>query len=295
MASTDTNVAVIGLGAMGGRVAARLAAAGHPTSGFDPSAQACDAATGVGVQTAPTVAAALAEADVIVLSLPMPAHVSSFADDHADAVRPAATVVDISTIDPTTARHVAEIFGKRGVGYVDAPVLGRPENCGKWMLAAGGDVDKVERLRPLLEGTIARAVAHAGDVGAGSTVKLLNNLMFGAINTVTAEVLTTCRAAGVDPQRFVEVLTESNSAAISNLFRELAPKLLADDFTPTFALRLLHKDNRLAVQLAEQLSCPTFIGSVVHQVNGLGLAHGHGDEDTGSVLKVYQEFSAEPQ
>ena len=295
MTNDGTKVAVIGLGAMGGRAAARLVAAGYPTAGFDPAESAAHAAENAGVQAAQDVAGALAGADVAILSLPLPAHVAGFAAEHAAAMAAGTTVVDVSTIDPVTAREAAETLGRHGVGYLDAPVLGRPEKCGAWTLAAGGPAETVERVRPMLEGVIARAVVHAGDVGAGSTVKLLNNLMFGAINAATAEVLTVCRAAGVDPDRFVEILAESNSAAMSNLFRELAPKLLADDFTPTFALRLLHKDNRLAVAMGEQLGCPTFLGSAVHQVNGLGLASGYGAQDTGAVIKVYQRLCATQQ
>jgi 3-hydroxyisobutyrate dehydrogenase-like beta-hydroxyacid dehydrogenase len=282
MTNDGTKVAVIGLGAMGGRAAARLVAAGYPTAGFDPAESAAHAAENAGVQAAQDVAGALAGADVAILSLPLPAHVAGFAAEHAAAMAAGTTVVDVSTIDPVTAREAAETLGRHGVGYLDAPVLGRPEKCGAWTLAAGGPAETVERVRPMLEGVIARAVVHAGDVGAGSTVKLLNNL-------------TVCRAAGVDPDRFVEILAESNSAAMSNLFRELAPKLLADDFTPTFALRLLHKDNRLAVAMGEQLGCPTFLGSAVHQVNGLGLASGYGAQDTGAVIKVYQRLCATQQ
>lgn len=286
MTSKQMTTAVIGLGEMGGRVAAAIAATGRPVAGFDPAQSARDAAAAAGVDVVATARDAVQSADVVVLSLPLPAHVAAFATENAGHCRSDALVVDLSTIDPETARTAAAALSP-GAEYVDAPVLGRPDKCGVWTLAAGGPAGAVARVRELLEGPVARAVVHVGSVGAGSTVKLLNNLMFGAINTATAEALTTCAAAGVDPRAFVRTLDESDSAAMSNLFRELAPKMLDADFTPTFGLRLLHKDNRLAVALSEQLGCPTFIGSAVHQVNGLALAAGYGAEDTGAVHKLY--------
>jgi len=239
------------------------------------------------------VPSAVADATLVILSLPLPHDVADFASRHGDAVQAGATVVDLSTIDPATARGAAEVLRGNEAQYLDSPVLGRPEKCGAWTLAVGGDAKAIDGVRPLLQSTIARAVVRAGEVGAGSTVKLLNNLMFGTINAATAEILTTCRAAGVEPDKLVEILSESNSAAMSNLFRELAPKVLAADFTPTFALQLLHKDNRLANELSERLGCPTFVGNAVQQVNSLALARGYGREDTGSVLKIYQLLCAQ--
>jgi len=282
---------VIGLGAMGGRVAARLTAAGT-VHGYDRSEAALEAAAGHGVRRAASAEEVAELADVLVLSLPMPDDVVGTARDVLAArLRPGSVVVDLSTIDPASARAAAEAVAQAGAVYLDAPVLGRPDKVGNWTLVAGGDEAAVEQVRPLLEGTVARAVVRTGDVGSGSVVKLLNNLMFGAINAVTAEVLTTAKAAGVDPAEFARIVAESGAATVSNLFKELAPKIAAGDFAPAFALGLLEKDNRLAVALARETGTPAFIGTAVDQVNRLSLDRGLGGLDTGAVQRLYEDLS----
>lgn len=287
MTSADATVAVLGLGTMGGKAAARLAGAGARCFGYDPVPAAREAVVDHGVGVVGSISEAVAEADVVVLSLPMPADVERVTGTELGSLRPGAVVVDLSTIDPATAVAAAESLAKADVAYLDSPVLGRPDKCGSWTLAMGGPAEFVASVRPLLESSIARLVVHTGAAGTGSTVKLLNNLMFGAINATTAEVLNTCQAAGVDPHVFVETLVESRSAAMSNLFTELAPKILAGDYSPTFGLGLLRKDNRLALQLAERLDCASFMASAVAQVNNLANSCGYGAEDTGSVYKLY--------
>jgi 3-hydroxyisobutyrate dehydrogenase-like beta-hydroxyacid dehydrogenase len=287
-----TTAGVIGLGAMGGRVAARLASAG-PVHGHDLSEARLAEAAESGVVPAGSAGEVAERAGVLVLSLPGPADVTGLAADVlAHRLRPGSVVVDISTIDPDSARAAARSVASAGAVYLDAPVLGRPDKCGHWTLTAGGDPDAVERVRPLLEKTIARAVVRIGDVGAGSVVKLLNNLMFGAINAVTAEALAITRLAGVDPEVFARTVADSGAATVSNLFRELAPKIVAGDHAPAFALGLLEKDNRLALELARASGSPAFIATAVDQVNRLALLKGLGGEDTGAVHLLYTALAA---
>ncbi|MGH3743225.1 MAG: NAD(P)-dependent oxidoreductase, partial [Micromonosporaceae bacterium] len=163
--------------------------------------------------------------------------------------------------------------------------------CGVWTLVVGGPETAVRRVAPVLEKTIAKRVARVGDVGAGSAVKLLNNLMFGAINAVTAEVLTICRQTGVDPELFVDAVAESGAATVSNLFKEAAPRMIAGDDEPTFALELLAKDNRLALQLAQQTLTAAPIAATVDMLNTAGLAKGLGHRDSGAILRVYDSVS----
>ncbi|MFC5752742.1 NAD(P)-dependent oxidoreductase [Actinomadura rugatobispora] len=290
-----TTIGVIGLGAMGGRAAVRLAAAA-PTHGHDLAPERVAAAAEAGVVPAGGAGEVAERADVLVLSLPGPDDVTGLAERVlAGRLRPGSVVVDISTIDPDGARAAARAVEAAGAAYLDAPVLGRPDKCGNWTLTAGGDPAAVERVRPLLEGTIARAVVRVGDVGAGSVVKLLNNLMFGAINAVTAEALALCGPAGVDPEVFARTVADSGAATVSNLFRELAPKIIAGDHTPAFALGLLEKDNRLALALARENGTPAFIATAVDQVNRLALYRGLGAADTGAVHRLYTELAAAPE
>lgn len=284
-------VAVLGLGNMGGRSATRLAAAGASVTGFDPLPAARDrAAAGGDVTVVDTADAAVRDAEVVLVSVPMPADVLAIARDVLADLPAATIVVDISTIDPTTAQEAARIVGASGATYVESPVLGRPEACGEWTLVAGGPADRIEHVRDLLEGSIAKQVVHAGDVGSGSTVKLLNNLMFGAINAVTAEVFNVARLAGVPPERFAAIVGTSGAATVSPLFGHLSRRIPEGDFSPNFGLGLLQKDNRLALQLARQVGGPSFLATTVDEVNALA-GRDWAAEDTSAVYRLYERLS----
>lgn len=286
------SLAVLGLGTMGGRAAARFATRVETVTGFDPRPDAGEAARSEGVSTRDTAHEAVADADVIVLSLPGPSEVRHVVHGALRSAPPGAVVVDLSTNDPDTARSMHAALASRNGTYVDAPVLGRPARCGKWTLPTGGSADDIEKVRPLLEGSIAERVIHVGGVGAGSVVKLLNNLMFGAINAVTAEIFTTCRRAGLDPHVLAAAVSESGAATVSPLFRELAAKIVEDDYSPTFELRLLSKDNRLALRLAHATGSPAFIAGCVDQLNAMASARWD-KEDTASMYKLYSLLSGE--
>jgi len=292
MSHTATaDLAVIGLGTMGGRCAALAVEKGFAVAGYDPVGAVRERAAGHGVTVAPDAAAAVREARVVLVSVPLPEHVVDLADGPLQEAAPGTVVVDLSTIDPGSARQAHESLAGRDVVYVDAPVLGRPDRCGAWTLVVGGPAGAVEQVTPVLEKTVAARVLRVGDVGAGSAVKLLNNLMFGAINAVTAEALTICRHSGVDPAVFVDAVAQSGAATVSNLFKELAPRMIADDDEPTFALELLAKDNRLALQLAQQMRTAAPVAATVDMLNTVGLAHGLGPRDSGAVHRVYGSLS----
>lgn len=285
-------VAVIGLGAMGGRAAARFAEAGATVYGYDPATEARAAAAESRVVPCERIAE-LPSADVFVLSLPRPADVLAVIDEGLEGLPTSTVVVDLSTIDPSTARGAAERIGASGASYVDAPVLGRPDGCGNWTLPIGGSPNAVGRVRPLLEQSVAKWVAHIGEVGTGTAVKLLNNLMFGGINAVTAEAFNICRLAGVDPDTFAGVIADSGAATVSGLFRDLGSKIPAGDFSPTFGLGLLQKDNRLALAMAEEAGSPAFVAHCVDQLNTLTARQGWAGEDTAAVYRLYELLSSE--
>lgn len=280
-------VGVLGLGTMGGRAAAAAAAAGHDVVGFDPVPEVRARAAGEGVRVVDTAEAALDGAEVVLVSVPRPEHVRALADGALRSAAAGTVVVDLSTIDPATARQAAATLAEDGVVYLDCPVLGRPAGCGTWTLVVGGADLDVARVTPLLESTLARRVIRVGDVGAGSVVKILNNLMFGAINAVTAEAVHLCRGAGIDPSLFVDAVLESGAATVSNLFRDIGPRLVAGRDEPVFALDLLAKDNRLALDLAAGAGLEAPVAEAITQVNDRALALGYGSRDSIAVLHAY--------
>lgn len=285
-------IGVIGLGTMGSRMVGALVEAGHVVTAYDVSKAAVEGAAAAGAKPAESSAEVGATARVVLLSLPLPDHVASaVTGEEGLLTHPAEglVVVDTSTVDPATTHQLAEEAGKLRVGYLDAPVLGRPETCGSWTLPVGGEPSSLETVRPVLE-ELASTITHVGHSGAGNAIKLLNNLMFGAINAITAEAFAISTLVGVSPREFYETIADSGAATVSTLFRELGPKILEEDFSPTFTVDLLYKDNRLAMEMAEEAQASVIVGNAVTTLNALARAAGYGNEDTSAVVKVYEKL-----
>ena len=286
--SEPVRFGLIGLGAMGWPAAQTAAAAGAQVEVFDVSEAARDRARAAGLTTHDDVRSLAAACSTVVLSLPTPAVVESVVAELAPAGE--VVVLDTSTIDPATARRARDLLVATGGDYADCPVLGRPERVGQWTMPVGGSDAAYERASQVLA-PLARAVPHVGDVGTASAVKVLNNLMLGAINAVTAEVLVLAQAAGLDPGVFVDVVLDSGAASVSPLFKDVAPRAVDGDFDPTFSLRLMHKDNALAIAMAQEYGVPLVVGGATQTLNTMAMAAGHGDEDSIAVVRALEELT----
>lgn len=285
-------VAVVGLGHMGGAVAARLAETETGTvRGFDPDIGARDRAAADGVQVTDNLADAVGAADVVLTSLPNSVVVQAVWAENGllGVARPGTTLIELSTIDPATMREVAGRAAKAGLATVDAPVSGGPGEArsGTLGLIVGGADDDVERVRPVLErlGPLRRT----GPIGTGKIVKIVNNLMTMGNVLVAAEAFALGEAAGVDPHLLFEVL--STSGGRSHHFTKRFPKALADDFEPGFALTLGEKDLALGVELARSLGIPAPAAATGQSVYATAMAQGLGQADIVALLELYRGWS----
>jgi len=202
-------------------------------------------------------------------------------------------IVDMSTVDPGVTQRMADLALKKGVGYLDAPVLGRPASIGNWALPVGGRKQDLEQCRPILE-LLAAKIFHIGESGSGNKVKLLNQLMFGAINAMTAEMMAIAERLGIPPKVLFETISSSQAATVSNLFKELGGRIAAENYeNPTFTVNLLIKDVRLAVEMAKAGDAPPLLGRTVELINEIARAQGFGDSDTSimwkSIRKIWEE------
>lgn len=298
------NVGLIGVGTMGILVAQSLREAGFPVVAFDVAPQALQRAAGLGVTPAGSPRQVAEQAEVILMALPGPPQVEAAVtgpDGLLQGARQGETIIDMSTVDPATTRRMAARAAEVGVDYLDAPILGRPSAHGRWVLPVGGDPAVVERCRPVLE-VLGRQVIHVGALGAGNTIKLLNALMFAAINAMTAEMMAVAVKAGLSPQVVFDTIAASEAATVSGLFKEVGAKIARRDFTPIFPIDLLCKDNGLAVAMAEACDAPPILGNTVQVLNELARARGLGREDTSALVKLYESLlnididrQAEPQ
>lgn len=286
------NVGIIGVGTMGSKMAGKLINAGYAIFARDIDEAAEERARKLGAKVVNSPKEVAEYTEIILLSLPMPSDVKEVVlgeDGILTNPKNDRTIVDLSTVDPFSTQHNAEQAKKVGVSYIDAPVLGRPQKCGNWTLPVGGDKKDLEKVRKVLE-ILAAKIIYVGPSGYGNIVKLLNNMMLGAINSVTAEILAICTKLGMSPKVLYETIANSGAASVSNLFKELGPKILDRDFEPLFAIDLLHKDVRLGIQMAKQVGVPLFVSEANQRLNEMARLMGFGKEDTASVIKVYEKL-----
>ncbi len=280
-------IGIVGLGIMGSRAASKLLEAGHSVLGYDASEEARRRADAAGVRIVSGVQG-FGETDVVFLSLPGPPEVEAVVTGAVrlvDHLPEGAVIVDLSSVDPGTSREMAAAAADAGLSYLDAPVLGRPPAVGNWILPVGGDEAALERVRDTVSCVAARAV-FVGASGAGSAVKLLNNIMVGAMNAIISESMALSHKVGLSPRVLFDIIGSSKAPTNNLLFQVKGRKILEEDFAPSFRLDLLAKDNDLCVKMANQLGVPLLMGGSVDSVNKLAQLAGLGDSDT-CVLYTY--------
>ena len=246
----SNKVGLIGFGIMGAAIARRLIDNKYSVLVCDTSTVAISRARKIGCAVCETPTDIAQQARVVLISLPKPEHVTNVVRGNEYSLLAGATeglvIIDTSTVDAETSKKNAEIALKQHVGYLDCPVLGRPAACGNWTLPTGGNPEYIEVVRPVLE-TFAAKIISVGPSGHGNLIKLLNNLMFGAINSITCEVFALCQYLDVKPELLFDTIINSGAGTVSNLFRELGPKIISRDFSPVFSIDNMHKDVELGI------------------------------------------------
>ena len=278
---------------MGMTVARKIIEAGHSLTAYDTSSEALDRIRQIGATAVLSPKEVAEKADVIIMFLPGPEQVCAcvIEDDGLLAgARPGTVIADMSTVDPDTSRRMAQLADKREVGYLDAPVLGRPASVGNWALAVGGTKESLERCEPIFM-LFAAKVFLIGESGSGNKVKLLNQLMFSAINAMTAEMMAVAEKTGISPKLLYETITESQAGTVSNLFKELGARIANDDYeSPTFSVDLLCKDVRLAISMAKEAKAPPLLATTTQIINETAQAQGLGQRDTSFMLTVFKKL-----
>jgi 3-hydroxyisobutyrate dehydrogenase-like beta-hydroxyacid dehydrogenase len=286
-------VGVVGTGTMGSRMVEQLVGAGLSVLTYDIDDDANEVSAGMGATIAESATAVANSTEVTLMSLPMPSDVRIVVQGTRGllaASSPPRVVVDLSTTDPGTSRSLAAECRRRDIGYLDTPVLGRPRTCGSWTLVVGGDPADMEFARPFLS-PLATNIVPVGTSGAGHAFKLLNNLMFGAINSSVVEVFSLVGRVGLDPQIFLQTVTESNAASVSNLLLEIGPKIINRDWAVDFSVDLLRKDIKLAIAMADETGVALPTARAVDLLNELGHAAGLGGLDTSALIQVLEDHT----
>lgn len=287
---SDGPVGLVGCGIMGSGIARCLRDSGYDVVVFDKSSAAMERAAEMGCVPAASPAVIAQRARVVLISLPKPEHVVDVVRNGADALLAEAAsgsvIIDVSTVDPGTSRDNAAAAREQGVGYLDCPILGRPSAAGQWTLPSGGDAADLEMVMPILQAFAAKVV-HIGPSGQGNMLKLLNNLMFGAINAITCEVFALGERLGMDSALFFDTVVDSGAGTVSNLFRDIGPRIVSGDFDPTFSIDNLAKDVGLGIAMAQDVGMAMPVSESGQRFNRMAQEAGLGGQDTAAVVKVF--------
>ena len=292
-----TDIGFIGLGVMGGPMAANLVEAGFSVTGFNRSPAKVERLVAAGGRGAASAAEAVEGADVVITMLPDSPDVSAvlLGDGDGDSgllarLTPGTTVIDMSTIRPDVARSLAAAGAERGVGVLDAPVSGGEQGAvdARLSVMVGGEAATFETARPVLD-AVGRTIVHVGPAGAGQTVKAANQLIVGGTLQLVAEALVFLSAHGVDRERAVEVL--AGGLAGSAVLDRKAPAMLARNFDPGFRVDLHHKDLGIVTAAAREAGVAIPVGALVATLMGSLRAQGHGDLDHGALLLQAEQLS----
>jgi 3-hydroxyisobutyrate dehydrogenase len=282
----------IGLGKMGAPMAGRLLARGHRLVVHDAVPAAGEPLLARGAKWAPSPAVVAREARTIMTIVPSSREVSALA--HGDegllaGLQRGALVVEMTSADPSATRALAVEVVARGAALIDAPVSGGVigATAGTLAIMVGGDAGLLARVRPILE-VMGDKIFHAGPVGAGHAIKLVNNACSAAALAMTIEAVAVATRAGLDPARAVEIIQASSGR--SNATETKFPRFILNGrFDAGFAIRLMAKDLAGYERLAEETGVGARFGAAAAALYREALERGLAESDHTAIAKLIEE------
>jgi 3-hydroxyisobutyrate dehydrogenase len=286
-----TTIAFIGLGNMGGPMAANLVKAGHKVTAFDLVAASRDQAKADGAATAESSVAAVKGADVVVTMLPAGKHVISVWNEVVPAMAKGALIIDCSTIDVGSAKQAHALAAKHGVGSIDAPVSGGTGGAKGATLTfmCGGDEKAFATAKPVLE-KMGKKIVHCGGAGAGQAAKICNNMILGVSMIVVSEAFALAEKLGLSHQALFDVASTSSGQCWSLTSYCPVPGPVPaspanNDYRPGFAAALMLKDLTLAQDAANATGAATPLGKQAQEIYKEFDAAGNGGVDFSGVIR----------
>ena len=296
--STLPRIAFVGLGNMGGPMAANLVRAGYAVQAFDLSDAACAAARQAGAGIAASALEAVKGAAVVISMLPASRHVEGLYLGQGGtgglmaAIEAGALVIDCSTIAPASAQKVAQAAAARALAMIDAPVSGGVAGAaaGTLTFIVGGEAEALERARPVLQ-AMGKNIFHMGAAGAGQVAKLCNNMALGVIMAVTGEAIALGVAHGLDAKTLSQMMAVSTSRSWATEVCNPWPGVLENapasrGYTGGFGSDLMLKDLGLAVEAAMGVGSVIPLGEMARNLYALNQQAGRGGLDFSSVVKL---------
>lgn len=287
-----SNIVFIGLGNMGGPMAANLVKAGHDVTGIDLSVEAKAALVNAGGKSSETLSEAVAAAEVVVSMLPAGPHVLGVYGDVMASAPQGCLFIDSSTIDVPSARAVIEKAHSAGFEMVDAPVSGgtAAAEAGTLTFMVGGTDSAYARAKPILE-VMGKNIFHAGGAGNGQVAKVCNNMLLGISMVGTAEAFNLAEKLGLDAQTFFDISSTASGQCWSMTSYCPAPGPVPTapsnkDYQPGFAAAMMLKDLRLAGDAAKTAGAAIPLGAQAGSLYTLMESAGKDGLDFSAIIKL---------
>ncbi len=283
-------IGYVGLGIMGGGMAANLLRSGHEVVVWNRTASRAQPLVEAGARQARSPAEVADIADIVMICVsdtPDVEAVVTGSDGILDGLDAGELVVDHSTISPSATRELAEAVAAKGASWIDAPVSGGSEGAerGTLSIMVGGSEEDVARARPYLE-SYGTTITHVGEVGAGQSVKLVNQILVVVNQLAVSEALLFAKAAGLDLQATLDAVV--GGAGGSWMLANRGPQMIADDWRPGFTIDLQQKDLRLVLEAADELQFPVLATSLVHQLYLALQRSGMGNKGNHALVKALE-------
>jgi 3-hydroxyisobutyrate dehydrogenase-like beta-hydroxyacid dehydrogenase len=295
MTSAKPNLGYLGVGLMGGPMAARLAGQGYHVRAFDIDQSRLASAAQSGIRIAKSAADAVADANIVLLNLPTQDAVEDVifgSAGIASSLAPPQLVVDFSTVSPTFSRRIAaRLLEETGCEWVDAPVSGGPPAAADGILTimAGGSPQAIARMRHVAL-DIGRQFTHAGETGMGSAAKAVAQLVVATNYAVLAEAVRFAECIGMKAALLPECVKYGHADGV--LMQQLYPRIAAHDFAPRAYARQLLKDLEMLQDLARESGSPTPMSAQATQLFRLLITAGFGEIDGTGVYRLYEGAAA---
>ncbi len=290
---SNTRVGFIGLGIMGGPMAANLLKAGFPVTAWNRTASRAEPLAELGATIAASPAEVARASEIIVSCVTNSPDVEAIAlgpDGVIEGAANGSIYIDCSTISPAVARKVAEALAERGVSMLDAPISGGDvgAKAGTLAIMVGGEADIFERARPVFE-AMGKTIVLVGPSGSGQVVKLCNQVAGGLNLLAMSEAITLARRSGVDPAKMLEVV--SSGAAGSWMLSNLGPRAVRGDFAPGFMVDLQQKDLGLVMDSAAESNTSLPGTALVQQLFRTLQSRDRGRDGTQALVDALRELN----
>jgi 3-hydroxyisobutyrate dehydrogenase len=286
-------IGFVGLGNMGGGMARNLLKAGHKLVVHDLDPRKVQALTEHGAEVASSPREVARQVTRMLSMVETTAQAESVIlgeNGFIHTAAPGSVVISSSTIDPFALRRMGEALATKGITLIDAPVSGGKigADAGTLTVIVGGPQETFDACQDIFRG-MGRNIFHAGALGNGLAMKIVNNLMLQANCVAVAETATLAAKAGLDPQLTLDIIRTSSGNSWA--FERIMPRIVSRDFTPANTIDINHKDQALGVDFARGLGVPAPVAALTEQVYQMARAAGLGKIDGSSVVRVFEQLA----